>query len=88
MFDPRDGHPVNNDLADYHVAVNRDCPPIDVHLIEDRDDMACPIQSKGIGELGISGAGAAVLNAIYNATGFRVRSYPATLDKILDGLPD
>ncbi|WFE76593.1 xanthine dehydrogenase family protein molybdopterin-binding subunit [Roseinatronobacter sp. S2] len=88
MFDPCDGHPVNNDLAEYHLPVNRDCPQIKVHLLEDRDDMACPIQSKGIGELGISGAGAAVLNAIHNATGIRIRSYPATLDKILPHLPD
>lgn len=88
IFDPHDGHPVNNDLAEYHLPVNRDCPQIEVHLLDERDDMACPIQSKGIGELGISGAGAAVLNAIHNATGIRVRSYPATLDKILESLPD
>jgi xanthine dehydrogenase YagR molybdenum-binding subunit len=85
-FDPRDGHPVNGDLAEYHLSVNRDCPPIEVHLLDERDDMACPIQAKGIGELGISGAGAAVLNAIHNATGIRVRDYPATLDKLLAGL--
>jgi len=49
VFDPRDGHPVNANLAEYHLPVNRDCPPIEVHLLEERDDMACPIQSKGIG---------------------------------------
>ncbi|WP_333826782.1 xanthine dehydrogenase family protein molybdopterin-binding subunit [Pararhodobacter sp.] len=86
-FDPRDGHVVNDDLAEYHLPVNRDCPPVEVHLLDERDDMACPIQSKGIGELGISGAGAAVLNAIYNATGIRLRSYPATPDKIVSALP-
>jgi xanthine dehydrogenase YagR molybdenum-binding subunit len=87
VFDLRDGHPVNDDLAEYHLPVNRDCPPIEVDLLEERDDLACPIQSKGIGELGISGAGAAVLNAIHNATGIRVRDYPATLDRLLPGLP-
>lgn len=87
VFDPSDGHQVNSDLAEYHLPVNLDCPSIEVHLLEERDDMACPIQSKGIGELGISGAGAAVVNAIHNATGVRVRDYPATLDKILTDLP-
>lgn len=86
-FDPRDGHVVNDDLAEYHLPVNRDCPPIEVHFLEERDEMSCPIQTKGIGELGISGAGAAVLNAIFDATGVRVRDYPATLDKVLAGLP-
>jgi xanthine dehydrogenase YagR molybdenum-binding subunit len=87
VFEPRDGHPVNGDLAEYHLPVNRDCPPVEVILLDERDDMSSPIQSKGIGELGISGAGAAIVNAIHNATGVRVRDYPATLDKILAGLP-
>ncbi|MDF1728799.1 MAG: xanthine dehydrogenase family protein molybdopterin-binding subunit [Sulfitobacter sp.] len=86
-FDARDGHIVNNDLAEYHVPVNLDVPQLDVILLEERDDWACPIQSKGIGELGFCGAAGAVVNAIYNATGVRVRDYPATLDKLLDGLP-
>ncbi len=87
-FDPRDGHVVNNDLAEYHVPVNLDVPQLDVVLLEERDDWASPIQAKGLGELGLCGAGAAVTNAIFNATGVRVRDYPATLDKILDGLPE
>ncbi|TFL16243.1 xanthine dehydrogenase family protein molybdopterin-binding subunit [Jannaschia formosa] len=87
-FDPRDGHAVNDDLAEYHLPVNADCPPIEVHFLDERDEMSCPIQTKGVGELGISGAGAAVLNAIFDATGIRVRDYPATLDKVLAGLPD
>lgn len=87
-FDPRDGHVVNNDLAEYHVPVNLDVPQLEVVLLEERDDWASPIQAKGLGELGLCGAGAAVTNAIFNATGVRVREYPATLDKILDGLPE
>ena len=87
-FDPRDGHVVNNDLAEYHVPVNLDVPQLDVVLLEERDDWASPIQAKGLGELGLCGAGAAITNAIFNATGVRVRDYPATLDKILDGLPE
>ena len=66
-----------------------DAPRIEVHFVDERDDdQASPIQAKGIGELAISGAGAAVTNAIFNACGVRVRDYPATLDRILPGLPD
>ena len=84
--DPRDGHIVNRDFAEYHIPVNLDVPPIEIHFLEERDDWANPLQSKGIGELGISGAAAAVTNAIYNACGVRIRDYPATLDKVLSGL--
>lgn len=88
LFDPRDGHVVNDDLAEYHLPVNADCPAIEVRFLEERDEMSCPIQTKGVGELGISGAGAAVLNAIHDATGIRVRDYPATLDRVLAELPE
>ena len=87
VFDTRDGHLVNHDLAEYHIPVNLDVPQVEVVLLEERDDHASPIQSKGIGELGICGAAAAVTNAIHNATGIRVRDYPVTLDKLLEGLP-
>ncbi|CAM4010615.1 xanthine dehydrogenase family protein molybdopterin-binding subunit [Palleronia rufa] len=84
--DPRTGHIVNNDLAEYHVPVNLDVPDLDVIFVEERDDDANPIQAKGIGELGLSGAGAAITNAIYNACGVRVRDYPATPDRIFSHL--
>ncbi|PHR21570.1 MAG: xanthine dehydrogenase [Sphingopyxis sp.] len=87
VFDNRDGHIVNHDLAEYHIPVNLDVPQIEVVLLEERDEWASPIQAKGIGELGICGAAAAVTNAIYNATGIRIREYPATLDKLLADLP-
>jgi xanthine dehydrogenase YagR molybdenum-binding subunit len=58
-----------------------------VRFLEERDEMSCPIKTKGVGELGISGAGAAVLNAIHDATGIRVRDYSATLDQVLTRLP-
>lgn len=86
VHDPRHGQIVNHDLAEYHVAVNADVPQLDVLFIEERDDWANPMQAKGLGELGICGAAAAITNAIYNATGVRVRDYPATLDKVLSGL--
>lgn len=88
VHDLRDGHIVNHNLAEYHVPVNLDVPQLDVVFLEERDAWANPIQSKGVGELGISGAGAAITNAIFNATGIRVRDYPATLDKLLADLPD
>ena len=88
VHDHRDGHIVNHNLAEYHVPVNLDVPQLDVVFLEERDAWANPIQSKGVGELGISGAGAAITNAIFNATGVRVRDYPATLDKIFPDLPE
>ena len=88
VHDTRNGKVVNHDLAEYHVPVNADVPQIEVHFIEERDIHANPLHAKGIGELGISGAGAAIANAIYNACGVRVRDYPITLDKLLPGLPD
>ncbi|WP_404372140.1 xanthine dehydrogenase family protein molybdopterin-binding subunit [Sphingomonas sp. MMS24-J45] len=87
IHDPRNGKLVNRDLGEYHVPVNADVPQQEVVFLEERDVHANPIHAKGIGELGISGAGAAIANAVYNATGVRVRDYPLTLDKILDGLP-
>ncbi|MCU1359700.1 MAG: xdhA [Ilumatobacteraceae bacterium] len=87
-FDPRDGHIVNRDFAEYHVPVNLDVPQIEVVLLDDRDPWASPIGAKGLGELGICGAAAAITNAIHNATGIRVYDYPATLDKLLAGLPE
>jgi len=87
VHDPRTGKLVNHDLAEYHVPVNADVPQLEVHFLDERDIHANPIHAKGIGELGISGAAPAVVNAIYNATGVRVREMPVTLDKLLDHLP-
>ncbi|WP_267351120.1 xanthine dehydrogenase family protein molybdopterin-binding subunit [Sphingomonas carotinifaciens] len=87
IHDTRNGKLVNHDLAEYHVPVNADVPQLEVHFLDERDIHANPIHAKGIGELGISGAAPAVVNAIYNATGIRVRDLPITLDKLLDGLP-
>jgi len=84
--DRRDGHIVNRDLAEYHVATNADVPPLEVHFVEERDPWAGPMQSKGLGELGICGAGAAILNAVHHASGVRLRDMPATPDRVLAGL--
>lgn len=85
IHDRRDGHVVNRDLAEYHLPVNADVPQLEVVLLDERDEWANPLQAKGIGELGICGAGAAIVNAIYNATGVRIRDLPATLDKVMAG---
>ena len=88
VHDPRTGKVVNRDLGEYHVPVHADIPPIDVLFLEERDPVANPLMLKGVGELGTCGSGAAVANAIYNATGVRVREFPVTLDKLIVGLPD
>jgi xanthine dehydrogenase YagR molybdenum-binding subunit len=86
-LDPRFGYFVNHDLAEYHVPVHADIPAIDAIFLPELDNESNPLKSKGIGELGICGAGAAVANAIHNACGARIRDYPITLDKILSKLP-
>jgi xanthine dehydrogenase YagR molybdenum-binding subunit len=82
LFDPRNGRIMNANLADYHVPVHMDVPEIDV-IWTDIADPHTPMGAHGIGEIGITGTGAAVANAIYNATGKRVRELPITLDKLL-----
>ncbi|WP_367617245.1 molybdopterin cofactor-binding domain-containing protein [Plastoroseomonas hellenica] len=86
VLDRRHGHFVNHDLAEYHVPVHADIPDVDVMFVPEEDDKGNPLGAKGIGELGNCGAGAAVANAVYNATGVRVRDFPITLDKIFPGL--
>jgi len=87
VFDTRDGHLVNPDLAEYHIPVNLDVPHLDVVLVDERDPAASPLQAKGVGELGICGAAGAICNAIYHAGGVRVRSFPITPDKVMAHLP-
>jgi hypothetical protein len=80
--DKRLGFFVNHDLAGYEVPVHADIPHQDVIFLDETDPISSPMKAKGVGELGICGVGAAVANAIYNATGVRVRDYPITLDKL------
>ena len=88
VVDKRRGFFVNHDLAAYEVPVHADIPHQDVVFLDEVDPMSSPMKAKGVGELGICGVGAAIANAIYNATGVRVRDYPITLDKLLDRLPN
>jgi len=85
--DKRLGFFVNHDLAGYEVPVHADIPHQEVVFLDETDPTSSPMKAKGVGELGICGVGAAVANAIYNATGVRVRDYPITLDKLLDRMP-
>ncbi|HYH30769.1 MAG TPA: xanthine dehydrogenase family protein molybdopterin-binding subunit [Pseudonocardia sp.] len=87
LLDPRFGHVVNHDLAEYHVVVNADIGDVQAHWLDGADPHVNPMGSKGIGEIGIVGTAAAVSNAVFHATGVRVRDLPVTLDKLLDVLP-
>lgn len=88
VVDRERGFFVNHDLAAYEVPVHADIPHQEVIFLDEADPMSSPLKAKGIAELGLCGVAAAVANAIYNATGIRVRDYPITLDKLLDRLPD
>ena len=82
-IDSRSGRYVNADLAEYHVPVNADIGRIDVTFVEEKDEHVNPIGVKGVGEIPIVGVAASVANAVYHATGKRVRDLPITLDKLL-----
>jgi xanthine dehydrogenase YagR molybdenum-binding subunit len=84
--DARYGSLINQDLAGYLVPVQADIGEVEAIMLDEVDDKANPMGIKGVGELGIAGAGAAVANAIYNACGARVRDYPITPDKLLAAL--
>jgi xanthine dehydrogenase YagR molybdenum-binding subunit len=86
VLDPRFGHVVNHDLAEYHIATNADVDDLRADWVEEVDPHVNPMGSKGIGEIGIVGTAAAVANAVHHATGTRVRALPITLDKLLPGL--
>ncbi|SEE64056.1 xanthine dehydrogenase family protein molybdopterin-binding subunit [Pseudomonas coleopterorum] len=77
------GRFMNHSLAEYHIPVNADINDIDVTFVDEPDDIVNALGSKGVGEIGIVGVAAAVANAIYHATGKRVREFPITLDKVL-----
>jgi xanthine dehydrogenase YagR molybdenum-binding subunit len=86
LLDPQLGAYVNHDLAMYHVPTNADIGEIDVSWVDEEDLRVNPMGAKGIGEIGIVGTAAAVANAVYNATGVRVRDLPITPDKLVGRL--
>ena len=85
LVDHATGRYMNADLAEYHVPVNADVGQLDVSFVEETDSHVNPIGVKGIGEIGITGVAGAVANAVYNATGVRVRELPITLDRVMGG---
>ena len=82
-LDPRDGRIVNANLAEYHVPVNADIGTIDVSFCNENDTRFNPVGARGIGEIGITGIPAAIANAVYHATGRRVRKLPILLDDLI-----
>jgi xanthine dehydrogenase YagR molybdenum-binding subunit len=85
VFDHRVGRAINNNLADYHVPVNADIPNIDVFFVNKKDPYTNPMGSKGLGEIALIGMAPAIANAVFNATGKRIRSLPITADKLIEG---
>jgi xanthine dehydrogenase YagR molybdenum-binding subunit len=83
LLDPATGRYVNENLAEYHVPVNADIGAIDVAVVDENDTRFNPLGIRGIGEIGITGVAAALANAVYHATGRRIRDLPITLDKLL-----
>ncbi|WP_181789605.1 xanthine dehydrogenase family protein molybdopterin-binding subunit, partial [Streptomyces phytophilus] len=83
VLDPRTGHVVNDDLADYHIAAHADVRDMDAVWLDEEDPHSNPMGTRGIGEIGIVGSPSAVINAVFNASGVRVRDLPATPDKLL-----
>jgi len=82
QFDHELGRQMNHNLSEYHVPVNADVHDIDVIFVDEHDDIVNPLGAKGVGEIGVVGVAAAVANAIWHATGKRVRDLPITLDKL------
>jgi xanthine dehydrogenase YagR molybdenum-binding subunit len=83
MMDHRMGRIVNSSLAEYHVPVNADIPKLEAFFVEEIDDKVNPIGVKGIGEVGYVGVAPAIANAVFHATGKRIRTLPITLDKLM-----
>ncbi len=82
-MDSRFGDYVNHDFAEYHIATNADVGAVEIQWIDEVDPYVNPVGAKGIGEIGIVGTAAAIANAVYHATGARVRDLPLSPDKLL-----
>ena len=83
MVDKNFGRIMNANLAEYHIPVNADIKDIDIIFVDEKDEVVNPLGAKGVGELAMVGVAAAVSNAVYNATGKRVRELPIKLDHLL-----
>src|SRR5205823_1361768 len=83
VLDHNFGRFMNHNLAEYHVPVNADVHDIEVIFVEEHDDVVNPLGAKGLGEIGVVGVAAAIANAVYHATGKRIRELPITPDKLV-----
>jgi xanthine dehydrogenase YagR molybdenum-binding subunit len=83
IYDSRSGAPINNNLADYVMAVNADAPQIDVTFLDYPDYKLNPLGVRGVGEIGLAGVAAAITSAVYHATGIRVRNLPVRIEDLL-----
>ncbi|MEN3350536.1 MAG: xanthine dehydrogenase YagR molybdenum-binding subunit, partial [Bradyrhizobium sp.] len=86
VMDHRSGRILNANLAEYHVPVNADVPPMDVIIVDEHDPHVNPLGIKGVGEIGITGSAGAVANAVWHATGIRVRRFPIRIEDVVLGL--
>ena len=84
VMDPRSGRPMNPNLAEYHIPVNADVPSLEAITVEEHDSHVNALGIKGVGEIGITGTAGAVANAVWHATGIRVRKFPITLDSLIE----
>lgn len=85
LVDPNTGRYLNADLAEYHLPVNADVGTIDVHFVDENDPYINPLGAKGVGEIGITGVAASIANAVYHATGKRIRDLPIRVDRVMAG---
>jgi xanthine dehydrogenase YagR molybdenum-binding subunit len=83
VLDPRDGRPVNAHMADYLVPVNLDVPSLEAHFVEEDDPHVNPLGVKGVGEIALVGVAPAIANAVYHATGRRLRNLPIRIEDVL-----
>lgn len=84
VIDQRSGRTMNANLGEYHIPVNADVPSLEAILVEERDEHVNALGIKGVGEIGVTGTAGAIANAVWHATGKRVRSFPMTLERLID----
>jgi xanthine dehydrogenase YagR molybdenum-binding subunit len=82
-YEPRTGHPVNNNLADYCMSVNADTPEIDVTFLDYPDLVVNEYGARGVGEIGLAGVAAAIASAVYHSSGVRIRRLPVKIENLL-----
>jgi xanthine dehydrogenase YagR molybdenum-binding subunit len=84
IMDTRSGRPMNANFVEYHIPVNADVPSVEAIVVEENDPHVNALGIKGVGEIGVTGSAGAVANAVWHATGIRVRKFPITLDRLID----